>query len=154
MDIDRILTIVFVLISWRVAMTFLLTVAIALTLNYGATWVSGVQCVAIGLTGLWFGLVWDETASRKRGCAPPFEISATSPSTAAIASMLAGAAWGGISAKSLASIAAGAALLALFAAAWALVVADRGRPSRQTIYASLTSAALAYPISALLMLEP
>jgi len=149
MDFERTLALLAILVHWRVALSLFATVAIALALNYSVLWFSGIQCIVIGLSGLWLGLAWNEATSiRSRATAATSPT--TTPVTGGLAALLAGAAWGAISAQSLASIVAGAGVLALIAWPWAYLAGRHRGSARETIFASVACAAVAYPVAALL----
>jgi len=150
MDLDGIGWLFSLLLQWRAALCLATSSGLAIVLVQSFTWLSGLQGIAIAALGLVPAAMWETSRTvpvREPGQALPPE---TSASVAALAALLAGAAWGAVSSGSMHSFMAGLAilLLASWGGSWLCgsmgQVVEKGR-----LRLCVALAWLVYPVAAL-----
>jgi len=148
MDIDGLLGIVFFLLQWRVTVCLIGSTISAVALVNVFPWLTGVQGVVIALLGILPGLMWDAAATQKSGM--PVSPVETTVTTAGLAAVIAGGAWGAISSDSLHSFLAGALIFAFSAWGWSWYVGRLQPPmASERVTFCVVLAAVAYATAAL-----
>jgi hypothetical protein len=151
MDAEGLMFLVAMVLHWRITLCIAMSVALAVALAIYVPWISGLQAIPIALIGFIPGAIWED-----RSALPPNAkvqpARQTSLPTLVTAAALAGLAWGLFSGVSLHSFVAGAILFPLFAIGWAwYAVRLKSSISKPHAYICILSAAVAYPVGALLL---
>lgn len=148
MDLDGVLSLILLVLHWRVALCLVVSSAIAFVLVHFFPWLNGLQGIAIALLGLVAGVAWETQATvvePAKSATPP----QTSASVAFASALLAGGTWGAISSVSMPSFLAGAVIFALAAWGWLRYAgaSQTPMPSGRALLCIVT-AAVAFPIAA------
>lgn len=151
MDAEGLIFLVAMALHWRITLCIAISLAIAVALAIYVPWISGPQAIPIALIGIFPGAIWeDRSALSPQAKALP--VRQTTLPTLVTAASLAGLTWGLFSGVSMHSFVAGAILFPLFATAWAwYVVRLRSTMSKAHAYICIVSAAVGYPVGALLL---
>jgi len=149
MDLDGILSLVLFVLHWRVAVSLVGSISLAVILVNAFPWFSGLQGFVIAAPGIIPGAIWEaqETSPQSAKVPKPSE---TTAFVAGASSVILGAAWGVFSSTSGHSFFAGAVIFGMASWGWSWYAGDLKPPvSRERIRICTILAALAYPIAAL-----
>ena len=116
MDLDSLLSLLVMLLFWRVVFCLAISSIVAFFLVQWFPWMSGLQGVALALLGLVIGLVWQANV---RGANPPKTAMPETPGSVVLVGIVVfGATWGLFSGTSKEAAVFGLVVLLLVAAGW------------------------------------
>ena len=151
MDLDGIGWLFSLLLQWRAALCLAASSGLAIVLVQSFSWLNGLQGIAIAALGVIPAARW-EIAHLAEAEEPQQALpQETSASVAALAAVLAGAAWGAISSGSMHSFMAGLAILLLASWGWSWLCGSMGSVvEKGRLRLCVALAWLTYPVAALL----
>jgi hypothetical protein len=150
MDLDGVLSLILLVLHWRVMLCLVGSIALAIVLVHLFPWLSALQGIVLAILGLVAGLIWEAQATTPEPAnaqKPP----ETTTGVACASALIAGAMWGVSSASSMHSFLAGAVIFISVAWGW-VWYAGVAQPSvaKDRVYLCIILAAFAFPIAAAL----
>jgi hypothetical protein len=148
MDLDGILSLILLVLHWRVALCLACSSALAIALVHLFPWLNGLQGIVLAILGLVAGAIWEAQATTPEPAntqKPP----ETTIGVACASALIAGAMWGVSSASSMHSFLAGAVIFVVVAWGWVWYTGV-AQPSvgKERVYLCIILAAFAFPIAA------
>ena len=148
MDFEGPLTLLALLLHWRVLLCTVASTGGAFLLVANLPWLTGLQGIALAVLGIGSGIAWNEK-SWSKATTSTTTVGETKTAVAMTSAVLAATAWGAISSMSLHTALAGAAIHAAAIWAWSHIARRHFNMRPRTIALCIASAAAAYPIAAL-----
>lgn len=148
MDLEGIVTVVGLLLHWRIAASLVASSVTAALLVHVFPWLTGLQGIVLAMFGLLPGLLWEAqaTAAQRQANSKPAN---TSGGVAGAAAVIAGATWGVMSSTSSHSFFAGAVILSFASWVWARYAMAEYHVAKERVIVCVLLAVAAYPIAAL-----
>ena len=150
MDLDGVLSLILLVLHWRVALCLVGGSALAILLVHLFPWLSALQGIVLAILGLVAGVIWEAQATTP-GPGKDQTPTETTAGVACASALIAGATWGAFSASSPHSFLAGAVIFIVAAWGWlryAGVV--QSSVAKERVYLCIALAAFAFPIAAAL----
>ena len=148
MDLDGILSLVLLVLHWRVALCLVGSTDLAIVLVHLFPWLSGLQGIVLAMLGLGAGLIWEAQVTTPQPVRPT-KAAETTTGVACASALIAGATWGAFSASSMHSFLAGAAIFAFAVWGWLWYASTVQPPMpKERAYLCVVLAAAAFPIAA------
>jgi hypothetical protein len=151
MDLEGFFGLFMMLLHWRVTVSLIVGIVLAISLVNTLTWFNGLQGMVVAVLGFLFGALWEDTARGLRATAPTGDHGKkeTKPIVQYALALVMSAFWGVFSATSMESFLAGAVVFVLVAWAWYKHAAcEQVRGSRDQAVICILLAGLIYPLVA------
>lgn len=149
MDIEGILSLILVILHWRIAVCLVGSICLAIALVSFLPWLTGLQGIVIAALGIIPGAMWEE----REAASQPKKVTNPSETTAAVAgacAIIVGAAWGVFSSTSIHSFFAGAVIFLLAAWGWSWYAKDvKHWVTKDRAFFCIVLSSLSYPLAAL-----